>query len=133
MSLATIPTVTSKRYWPVARVVVRDWLFVSTDNFRSGPTVTEIMRMVTEKTGVSRSALRSKRRVNGVSIARMVVCYLARELTSASFPTIGQMLDKDHSTVLQAARAVAARLPHDDELRAFVNDLKAELLFGGGE
>lgn len=69
-----------------------------------------------------------------VVLARMVVCYLARELTTASFPRIGRTMQRDHTTIMTARTRLIAKLddphPRNDAIRAIVIRLRKELARG---
>lgn len=58
---------------------------------------------------ISLHDLKSDRRTKGISKARQIVMWMAREFTAWSLPEIGRKLGgKDHTTVLYGARKVAA-------------------------
>lgn len=63
--------------------------------------------------------------------ARMVVAYLARELTAASFPTIAKAMNRDHSTIMQGRTRIIRKLddpdPRYDAIRQVVIRLRREL------
>ena len=61
----------------------------------------------------------SARRARSVSHPRQVAMYLCRELTPRSLPEIGRLFgNRDHSTVIYAMAAVAARIAKSDTLAA---------------
>lgn len=73
------------------------------------PSIRLILEVVSELTGVSVTALRSKRRDRDVSLARAIACWTARQLTSLSFPEIAvEMGGRDHTTVRDGALRVDA-------------------------
>lgn len=72
-------------------------------------TIAQIQARVASHFGFTAAELRGRRRYRRVSNARAVAMYLARELTSASFPEIGMRFGgMDHSSVIYAHRRVAA-------------------------
>jgi chromosomal replication initiator protein len=78
--------------------------------------------------GVTLEELLSNRRTQRLAWARQVAMYLARELTSESFPSIGRHFGgRDHTTVLHAWRRTGARLVNDPARRAVVERLCTEL------
>lgn len=87
---------------PVAMTMIMD---IVTEHFRLGP-----LDLI--------SASRSVRVVR----PRMIVCYLARELTTMSASQIGRALERDHTTVAHAIRRAQEGLASD---RAFAAELDA--------
>jgi chromosomal replication initiator protein len=54
--------------------------------------------------------------------------YLTRQLTSYSYPDIGdQFGGKDHSTIIHAIRKIEKNIESDMQLRATINNLKNSL------
>lgn len=77
---------------------------------------------------ISLSDLKGKKRVKNIVIPRQIAMYLARELTDASLPKIGQEFGgKDHTTVIHAHEKISDTLTTDNDLQRAVADLKAEL------
>lgn len=52
----------------------------------------------------------SKERTQRVAYARQVAMYLARQMTGQSFPKLGSIFGRDHSTVLHACKLISKRL-----------------------
>ena len=73
---------------------------------RRGRTVTfdGIASAVCEHFSLRPSDLRSQRRSRHVAVPRQVAMYLCRRLLNASFPHIGELFGRDHSTVIHARR-----------------------------
>ena len=70
----------------------------------------DIEYAVSLRMGVSVKELRSRKRSERVAFARQVVMYLAYELTNESYPSIGKMMGRDHTTVLYGHRITEARM-----------------------
>lgn len=91
-------------------------------------TIEDIQRVVCEHFGITLEELVGKRRSKEVVIPRQVGMYLARELTEASLPEIGQKFGgRDHATVLHACNKIKEELDRNKELATVVNDLRARL------
>jgi chromosomal replication initiator protein len=91
-------------------------------------TVQEIQRATCERLGVSPDALCSPDRTAHVAWARQVAMYLARELTDATLPAIGQAFGgRNHTTVLHACRRATERISTDVEAYELVRGLTASL------
>ena len=72
-------------------------------------TIAQIQLRVASHFGFKVAELRGRRRFRRVSRARAIALYLARELTGASYPEIGQRFGgMDHTSVIYAHRRVAA-------------------------
>jgi chromosomal replication initiator protein len=71
----------------------------------------QIFEAVREFFGLERSELMSGRRQRTISLARSIAMYLARQLTSLSYPEIaGRMGKRNHSTVISACRRIKASI-----------------------
>jgi hypothetical protein len=78
--------------------------------------------------GVSVGDLVSFRRTGDIVRPRQVAMYLAKRLTNHSLPTIGRVLDRDHTTVLHGCRRIAKLREHDAKLDADIKALTERLL-----
>nr|WP_282564723.1 chromosomal replication initiator protein DnaA [Liquorilactobacillus sicerae] len=77
---------------------------------------------------LSISELKGKKRVKNIVIPRQIAMYLARELTDASLPKIGNEFGgKDHTTVIHAHEKISEMLETDSNLQRSIADLKSEL------
>ena len=77
---------------------------------------------------VSVADLKGKKRVKTIVVPRQIAMYLARELTDASLPKIGNEFGgKDHTTVIHAHEKIAEALTQDDELKKEVGKLRESL------
>jgi chromosomal replication initiation ATPase DnaA len=58
--------------------------------------------------------------------ARHVACYLAKEMTTLSYPVIGRFIgDRDHTTILHAVRRITLLLIKDPKLQRDINAVRA--------
>ena len=80
-----------------------------------------IFLAVMRASGCSLKQLRSSRKPKSISDARAVAMWLLRNVGRYSFPRVGELLAKDHSSVQTACKVV------DQQLRS--GGSKAELLF----
>jgi len=108
----------------LAREVLKDFIREAAREV----TVERILKVVSQHFHVALADLKGKRRTKGLAYPRQIAMYLSRELTSASFPEIGQKIGgRDHSTVMYAHSKIAAALEVDSELRGHVDTLRASL------
>ena len=91
-------------------------------------TIESIQKAVCNHFHLKPSDLKSKRRARNVAIPRHVAMYLCRKLTSASFPTIGNLFGgRDHSTVIHASASIEKKLQQDPTIQATVAKLEKTL------
>lgn len=74
--------------------------------------------------GTDLVALSSKRQDAGVSLPRKVAMFLCRELTSDSFEKVGQMFNRDYSSVIAAVRSLQKQMDADEDLCRKVRDIR---------
>jgi chromosomal replication initiator protein len=67
--------------------------------------------------------LRGPRRHKQYVRARQVAMYLARKLTSSSFPEIGERFNRDHSTVMSSCDKIERELANDPQLKREIDEL----------
>jgi len=87
-------------------------------------TIQYIKRKIGDYFNVSTMDLISKSRTRDLAYPRQIAMYLARELTNASLPKIGEHFgNRDHSTVMHACDKVKAMIDTDPETRSIINVL----------
>lgn len=95
---------------------------------RQQVTLQQVVEVVARHHGLDAADLIGPRRHGPVNHARQIAMYLARELTSASLPQIGDAFGgRTHSTVLHSCSRVASDLTGDPMLQAVVADLRRVL------
>ena len=92
----------------------------------------ELIAAVCRAFNCTEQGLRAHQRDDAhIVLARMVVAYLARELTKASFPRIGMAMNRDHTTIMTGRSRLIRKLddpdPRNDAIRSIVIRLRAEL------
>jgi len=94
-------------------------------------TIPVLQKTVAEHFGIRVEEMRAKRRTKGVAFPRQVAMYLARELTDASLPRIGDEFGgRDHTTVMHACERVKEVLAQDPQLAARLKKLVDTLRAG---
>jgi chromosomal replication initiator protein len=71
--------------------------------------------------------LKGPRRQKQFVRARQVSMFLARSLTNASFPEIGEKFHRDHSTVMSSCEKIESEMESDLQLKKEVDDLTGRL------
>ncbi len=80
-------------------------------------TIDLILSVVAESTGVSVTEITGDKRSRPVVESRHLAMYLARELTDASLPKIGDRIGgRDHTTVLHAVEKIAKLMREDRDM-----------------
>lgn len=94
-------------------------------------TLARVLDVTARYHGISVSDLTSPRRTQKLTQARQIGMYLAREVTQASLPQIGEAFGgRAHSTVLHSCNKIAEDLESDDLLRRGVEAMQKELFTG---
>jgi chromosomal replication initiator protein len=95
----------------------------------SSLTMPDILRVTAQHFSLQTEDLRSKGRRQELVVARQVAMYLIREMTSHSYPEIGQFFGgRDHSTVMYAVQKMADQLRQDDELTRRIRQIQETLV-----
>lgn len=86
--------------------------------------VDHIQKIVSRYYKLKEGDLTGKRRLQPVARPRQLAMYLAKKLTSKSFPEIGRLFGgRDHTTVLYACRKVEELLETDSDLKVDYDNL----------
>jgi chromosomal replication initiator protein len=108
----------------IAQEVLKD-LIVET---QKKITIDLIQRKVAEYFEISPSSMTAKRRSRSVAYPRHIAMYIAREMTSFSFPEIGEQFGgRDHTTVLHACEKIKKDIKKDQKTKALVDKLVIEI------
>lgn len=90
-------------------------------------TVDKIFSAVYKKYNVSKEDIKGKKRPKNITWARQVAIYMVREITELSFPDIGDIVDKDHSTVIYSYNLISKKIASDPminlEISTLMNDV----------
>ena len=90
-------------------------------------TVDKIFSAITDRTGITKADMTGKKREKSVAEARHLAVYLIRELTEMSFPNIGKLFDRDHSTILTSYQKIARKVATDSSYALDLNELKRSI------
>jgi chromosomal replication initiator protein len=95
-------------------------------------TMDEIVKVVGSFFNIKISEIKSRKKNKNLVVARQVAMFLAREMTSASFPDIGEKIGgRDHSTVIYAHNKLKKLLETDTTMRDSVEKIQDILLHRG--
>lgn len=91
-------------------------------------TIDDIMEAVAAHFGIKVADLKGKRRSRSIVHPRQIAMYLARELTDASLPRIGEEFGgRDHTTVMHACEKIRKDQQVDAQLAATLRAITARL------
>ena len=93
-------------------------------------TIDDILKTVAEVYDVSKADILGPSRVTKVSTARKIIIYLAREMTNASYSSIGEYFGrKTHSTIMYSYDNVKDEIKYNSKLAETVREIKQALKF----
>ena len=113
---------------PITLDLARDALQKLLANTPTGLTIESIQREVAAYFDIKLHDLKGPKRHRAVAHPRMIAMYLARKLTSMSYPEIGSRFGgKDHSTVISAVRKIERLCAEEPTVRSVVNTIETHL------
>ena len=90
-------------------------------------TMEMIERIVCTHFKVTSEDIRSTKRSNDIAYPRQIAMYLCHELTDVSWPTIGGIFNRDHSTVIHAHKKIQSLTSEDAATDALVKSLSIQI------
>jgi chromosomal replication initiation ATPase DnaA len=87
-----------------------------------------IVFAVAKHCGVQAGEIVSRSRISRVTLARHITSYLYRELTALSYPAIGAIIGRDHSTVISSHTLIARRVAASPIFGRELSKLRASIL-----
>ncbi|NOZ28483.1 MAG: chromosomal replication initiator protein DnaA [Chloroflexi bacterium] len=92
----------------------------------------QIISLVARFFGLTAEQLTGRGRSKEVSLARQVLMYLLRTDFDFSYPQIGNLLNRDHTTIIHGVEKMKEMIETDDALHRRVMALREQLLTTGG-
>ena len=90
--------------------------------------IDDIVKTVAGKLNLKIADIKSPKKNKNMVLGRQVAMFLARQLTPASYPDIGEKIGgKDHSTVIYACQKIARLMETDTKLKKTVQDIEEVL------
>jgi chromosomal replication initiator protein len=87
------------------------------------PKVTDIQRIVAAYFNVSLDKMLGKSHEPFYAHPRQIAVYIARKVGRHSYPRLGIMFDRDHTTMVYAVREVERRMVDDENLERDIKTL----------
>ena len=89
--------------------------------------IERIISMVSQHTGVPEEEIKGKKRTKEIAMARHVCIYILRTQTELSFPSIGKIFGRDHSTIMYSIDLIQNRIEDDPSFAKEMTDLLSEI------
>jgi chromosomal replication initiator protein len=96
------------------------------DNFnirQQAITPKEILEIISKETNVSIEQILGKKRDEEIIIARHILCGILRHEYRYAYVYIAKMLDKDHTTIISAARQYILRNNSEERFNKYVTNI----------
>lgn len=106
----------------------RDFLWIASPPENRTATIKRIQAVVAKSYNISVLDIVSQRRTKSVIMPRQIAMYLARTMTTRSFPEIGRQFGgRDHTTILSAFNKINGMISKETAFAVEVNLLKQEI------
>ena len=92
------------------------------------PTPEFIIKAVAKYFEIDASDILGKDRSSKVSEPRKIAMYMVRHMTHESFPKMGKVFGKDHTTIKYAVDSLEEQLKTDQALKEKIADVKNSVL-----
>lgn len=89
--------------------------------------IDKIFTCIEKKYDIDKKTLIGKSRTKEVAFVRHVAIYLIRELTDMSYPSVGKIFDRNHSTVISSCEIVEKKLSTDPMFFVSISELKKDI------
>ena len=90
-------------------------------------TVDKIFSAIEKKYDVSKQELIGNSRVKNVAQARHVAIYLVKTITDISYPSIGKLFNRNHSTIMSSVEVIDKKISSSPAMEIEVNELIKEI------
>ncbi len=86
----------------------------------------KILTKIAEKYEVTVEDIKGTKRTKQIATPRHVAVYMIRELTNMSFPQLGKLFDRDHTTILNSYQTVVTKMKDDPFFEGEIKELLRE-------
>ena len=87
----------------------------------------KIINIVSAKYGVSASDILGQKRNKDIMLARHVCIYIIRSQTDMSYPSIGRLFNRDHSTIMSSINTIEKKIEEDSQMESDIHDIIKEI------
>lgn len=93
-------------------------------------TVDRILNKISKKYGVSIEEIKGRKRTKNIAFARHVSAYIMRNMTTLSLPAIGNVLGRNHATIMNSLdtieNEIAVKPLLEIEIKELINEIKEQ-------
>ena len=89
--------------------------------------IDKIFTCIQRKYGIDKKTIVGKSRTKEVAFTRHVAIYLIHELTEMSYPSVGKIVDRNHSTVIASCEIIEKKIATDPLFLISMSDLKKDI------
>ena len=127
-ALRRLSAYTNLSHLPITMDAARDSIAdVLTGAEPTNVTLDRIFAVVAKKYGVTPADIKGARRSKEIAFARHVSIYIVRQVTDLSLPSIGKILNRDHTTILSSITVVEQKMAESPILEQEILDMIAEI------
>ena len=127
-ALRRLSAYTTLSRMPITMEAARDSIAdVLTGAEPTNVTLDRIFAVVSKKYGVTPADIKSARRSKEIAFARHVSVYIVRQVTDLSLPSIGKILNRDHTTILSSIDVVEKKMADSSVLTQEITDMISEI------
>jgi chromosomal replication initiator protein len=90
-------------------------------------TADKIISIVAKRYDISKDDILSKKRDQNIAYARNVSIYVIRSVTQMSFPEIGKIFNRDHSTIMSSNKVIQEKVASNQLTELEINEIIREL------
>lgn len=83
----------------------------------------DVLKVVAKETSVTVEDIISKTRIQNITEARQLFCYVIRERYGIPFVKIGKLINRDHATILHSVKAHKNRHDVDKKYRELTRNV----------
>ena len=93
-------------------------------------TIEKIQKTTADHFQIKVNELKSSKRLKSIVLPRQIAMYICREMTSLSYPEIGEKFGgKDHSTIIHAIKKIKKLMGEDIQMKLMIEKLMDNLSF----
>jgi len=127
-SLIRIAAYASLTRREIDMALVQEVLKKIVNDIKEKVTVEEIVKIVAGKFGVKIDEIKAAKKNKSLTVPRHIAMYLARKLTTSSYPDIGEKIGgRDHSTVIYACNKIKKLMDMDNNIKIVVQGIEDTL------
>ena len=109
----------------IAKTIMKDHIKEQKENI----SIEDILSVVCKEFNLKASDIRSNKKTQKIVMARRIVIFLARELTSMSMPSLARLFEmKDHTAISHNVKKINEDIKNSNELKYQIDELKNKVL-----